>query len=218
MKTNIEILEPGTKYHIYNRGINREDIFKINYDYSNFLLGLNKYLHIYGKIHTYCLMPNHFHLLFETNSEEEIREKLLLPTPVINKATGEAIFSKHADKSISWIISNAFSSLFKSHAQRINNRGDRVGKLFDVPFRRKVIRDDQYFTKLIYYIHKNPQVHGLVSDFRQYPFSSYLDYKRMSVGIIFPDEVLNWFGSLDAFIKCHGQDHFYNEIQEYLLE
>lgn len=64
-------------YHIYNRGNNKAEIFLDNIDYEQFLYVLGFYLTkpnkyssgdlpcFYNKIkiHAYCLMPNHFHLL-----------------------------------------------------------------------------------------------------------------------------------------------------------
>ena len=81
----------GNIYHIYNRGNNKEKIFINNQDYRAFLfrlglcLGFNEnelnkeklismpYSRIRitktnknnFKIHSFCLMPNHFHLLIE---------------------------------------------------------------------------------------------------------------------------------------------------------
>jgi hypothetical protein len=34
MKTNIEALQPDTVYHIYNRGVNSENLFKEERNYS----------------------------------------------------------------------------------------------------------------------------------------------------------------------------------------
>ena len=53
----------GHLYHIYNRGINSDLIFLEEKNYDFFLKRLNEYLlpHIY--LISYCLMPNHFHLI-----------------------------------------------------------------------------------------------------------------------------------------------------------
>ena len=40
-------------------------------------------------------------------------------------------------------------------------------------FRRKNIDSDEYLKNIIFYIHKNPESHKLVSDFSKYEFSSY---------------------------------------------
>lgn len=44
---------------------------------------------------------------------------------------------------------------------------------FESPFDRKVVTSEDYFTRLIWYIHSNAEKHGFVKDFREYPYSSY---------------------------------------------
>lgn len=57
-------------YHIMLRGINRQTIFHDNADRSFFLTVLKKYKETSGfRIHAFCLMPNHIHLLMETEEE-----------------------------------------------------------------------------------------------------------------------------------------------------
>lgn len=66
-------------YHVYNRGVNKRRIFMDEEDYAVFLNLLKRYLgkgavdkkgrhyvNLNGKIEllSFCLMPNHFHLLF----------------------------------------------------------------------------------------------------------------------------------------------------------
>lgn len=54
-------------YHVFNRGINKQDIFLSENDYSFFFKKLkdlkNKYDH---SIYAFCLMPNHFHISIQT--------------------------------------------------------------------------------------------------------------------------------------------------------
>src|SRR3989344_4502034 len=54
-------------YHVFNRGANKQQIFKSKADYQFFLKKLKdlkkKYDHL---IYAYCLMPNHFHISIQT--------------------------------------------------------------------------------------------------------------------------------------------------------
>ena len=53
------------------RGIRRQEIFQDDTDYQVFLILLKKMIEKHEcKLHAYCLMTNHFHLLIETNQEE----------------------------------------------------------------------------------------------------------------------------------------------------
>jgi len=66
---------PGEYYHVYNRGCNKENIFKEeeNYDYLTRLLNDSLTKHRVAMI-AYCLMPNHFHFLMRQDSDVEVAE------------------------------------------------------------------------------------------------------------------------------------------------
>ena len=67
------------------------------------------------------------------------------------------------------IVSHQFRKFFQSYAMSFNNQQQRVGALFQTPFKRALVDNDSYFTQLIYYIHSNAQHHGMVKDFRECP-------------------------------------------------
>ena len=55
---------PNNIYHIYNRGINRQEIFYKEEDYVLFISKLRDYFKKdLASLTCYCLMPNHYHLL-----------------------------------------------------------------------------------------------------------------------------------------------------------
>ena len=57
-------------HHIINRGVARRDIFLKNRDFEIFLEILEHAKEVYGfKVHAFCLMNNHYHLLIETTYE-----------------------------------------------------------------------------------------------------------------------------------------------------
>lgn len=54
-------------YHVFNRGLEKREIFKSKADYEAFLKILTLLqVRFAVKIHSYCLMPNHYHLFVET--------------------------------------------------------------------------------------------------------------------------------------------------------
>ena len=58
---------PGAFYHVINRGNAGKAIFRSNRDRETFLEYLGTTVERFGiKVHTYCLMTNHYHLLIET--------------------------------------------------------------------------------------------------------------------------------------------------------
>ena len=61
------ITAPEVFYHIMNRGIEKKAIFRNDKDYFRFLNLLAKYSKEFDwKIYCYCFLPNHFHLLVQT--------------------------------------------------------------------------------------------------------------------------------------------------------
>ncbi len=65
-----------------------------------------------------------------------------------------------------------FRDLFGRYSKRFNRRYERRGHLFGGPFRQSVILDEGYLLAASLYIHLNPVRAGLVSDPREYRFSS----------------------------------------------
>ncbi len=62
--------ECGHYYHLYNRGVNREVIFRAEKDYLFLLQRLRDYAqrdHV--AVIAYCLMPNHYHLLLRQDGD-----------------------------------------------------------------------------------------------------------------------------------------------------
>lgn len=64
---------PQGYYHIFNRGHNKQQIFFLYKDYQRYLKRAKEYLEKHPvTIITYCLMPNHIHLLLRQEGEESI--------------------------------------------------------------------------------------------------------------------------------------------------
>ena len=58
---------PGTFHHVYNRGARKRFVFLDDHDRRRFLYLLGQAVDRTGaRVHAYCLMGNHFHLLVES--------------------------------------------------------------------------------------------------------------------------------------------------------
>ena len=67
MARPLRIEYPGAFYHVMHRGNAGSDIFKSDKDRKKFLEYVDKAIGRYKiKIHSYCLMTNHYHFLIET--------------------------------------------------------------------------------------------------------------------------------------------------------
>jgi len=66
---------PNTLYHVMSRTISGEYAFRGDKDYLKFLHYLAKYVHLFDfRVHVYCLMSNHFHILLESGSHASLSE------------------------------------------------------------------------------------------------------------------------------------------------
>ncbi|WP_299311205.1 transposase [uncultured Aquimarina sp.] len=169
-----EPLISDTYFHIYNRGNNKEDIFKEDRNYDYFLKLLDKYITSVCEIYAYCLLKNHFHLIVKTKSEV-------------------------GDKS----ISQGFSNMFNTYSKAINKSYNRTGSLFTDRFSRKKIDNEQYLRQLIIYTHLNPQHHGLINDFSNYMYLSYKSYLSDKPSKLDREFILSLFEGKSNFEYAH---------------
>ena len=65
VRSNPSPLHPGVIYHIYNRGVNGETIFKEKRNYEYFINLYVKHIQPVADTYAFCLLPNHFHSLGE---------------------------------------------------------------------------------------------------------------------------------------------------------
>ena len=61
--------EEGKAYHIYNVGNQSQKIFFNKENYVFFVQKIRKYIASTSHILSWCLMPNHFHLLIVTTGK-----------------------------------------------------------------------------------------------------------------------------------------------------
>jgi REP-associated tyrosine transposase len=93
--------------------------------------------------------------------------------------------------------------LFNSYAQAINKELKRTGSLFESPFERKRIADNEYIKTLVVYCNKNAEKHGFVTDFRDWEFSSYHSVLSGTNNFLAIEKVIQLFGSPGKFRKAH---------------
>jgi REP element-mobilizing transposase RayT len=184
-------LQHGKYYHIYNRGNNREDIFLEDRNYRHFLKLYAKYVAPIVDTYAYCLLRNHFHFLVRV---------------------------KDADMADPKNPSRHLSNLFNAYAKAFNKAYSRAGSLFQRPFGRIEIGSDAHFVWLVMYIHQNPQRHGLVDDFRDWPYSSYRAFLSTQPTRLRRAEVLEWFGGERQFVALHEQEVTERRVARWFAE
>ena len=195
----IERLETGNIYHIFNRGNNGEDIFKEKRNYYYFLLKYEEYCSDVFETYAYNLLKNHFHLMVN------VKEKCIVP-----RKDGKGEIGLDASKQL--------SHFFNSYSQSVNKACNRHGKLFEEPFRRIEVNSDEYFTTLLYYIHFNAQHHRMIKDFRDWEFSSWHGLLNNEPSFLEKQEVIEWFGNKEHFIKAHLGNAPFDKIGHLIIE
>jgi REP element-mobilizing transposase RayT len=202
---NITPLIGGNYYHVYNRGINRGDIFFQPKNYNYFLNLLKRFQNPYLQILAYCLLPNHFHLLIK------------LPETITTPAT-EITSMKvlEYEKEVGEFISEQFRRMLISFAQAINRQEQRIGGLFVRNFKRILLEDEEHLRYLFFYIHYNPTKHGICDDFKNYRFSSYKAYLSDNSTGVSRKLGFELFDGKQNFIDYHN--YFHEEKEALNLE
>lgn len=168
----------GEYYHIYNRGVDKRDIFHEPRDWDRFRDGLyicNTEKAVVFRdlppdiftferdetlvdIFAYALMPNHFHMIVGEKKDDG--------------------------------ISTFTGKLLTSYSMYFNTKRERSGPLMCRPFRSSHIGGDDYFRWVFAYVHLNPlellepgwkergvgNTKRAVAHLASHPHSSYSDY------------------------------------------
>jgi len=163
-----------TIFHVYNRGVEKRDIFLDDADRFRFIASLilfnstqatNPNAHRLMEVSlpllsheldeqvvelmAYCLMPNHYHLMIRPRVEHGLTEFM--------------------------------RKLGTGYTNYFNLRYDRVGALFQGRFKSKPVISDSHFNWLPHYIHCNP-FDGSETSIITYPWSSFQDYSSKKDG------------------------------------
>ena len=180
-------------YHVYNRTVDRKPMFKSSENYAYFIRQFDKYLSNYIKIYAYNLLGNHFHFMIKVNDLTDLTtfQKLSnLELPNEQKTTHD-------------IVSHQFKKFFQSYAMAFNKEQNRIGTLFQTPFKRVRVEDENYLRELACYINTNAQKHSLVKDFRDWKWSSYHNTISNKDTKLLKEELMGYFGDIDNFEYCH---------------
>ncbi len=184
MPYRLEPIITGEIYHVFNRGVEKRDVFTNDGDYKRFYKTLLYYQNINPptkfslrsnklitpksienkavEIISFCLMPNHFHFLLKQLN----------------------------DRGIATFI----GKLTNSYTRYFNTKYKRVGHLFQGPYKAVRIETDEQLLHVSRYIHLNPFVGGVTKNLRSYKWSSYLEFLNMSPTNLFAkQEILSHF-------------------------
>lgn len=225
--------ETGGIYHVYNRGVEKRNIFSDDKDYLRFIHDLFEFndknpainlAYYVGKqskevgllkidreprkllveLIAFCLMPNHFHLLVRQREENGLTE-----------------FMRK--------IGTGYTNYF-------NKKYDRVGGLFQGRFKAVLVNREEYLIHLPFYIHTNPLdiIYGSstsidwdkkIEFLNNYRWSSYLDYigRKNFPSVTSRNFLLEFFGGEEEYKKAtekwvKERDENIEKIREVILD
>ncbi len=210
----------GEYYHVYNRGIDKRDIFGDKEDlnrYFKYLKVLNTedpigslYEHSFleekhqlgglasklVEIVCFCLNPNHYHLLLRQVKDNG--------------------------------VSNFMHRLGTAHTMYFNEKYSRSGSLFQGTFKAVHVDNNEYLLHLSAYINQNFKVHDkqVTEDGDQLTLSSWNEYKNNNEGLCSKRIILDQFQGLDDYRSfVNSSLEFSREVKrnkgdfsQYLLE
>ena len=111
-----------------------------------------------------------------------------------------------------------FSHLFNAYSKYINIKYKRTGSLFEKNFRRICVENPFHFKQLVLYIHKNPQHHRFIDNFRHYPWSSYQSILSIKPTKLRRKKVIGWFDDEARFTELHSNNQSFFLDNKFLLE
>ncbi len=195
----------GEYYHIFNRGINKDDIFIDENDWARFLFLILYHQSPFSFFNLNRYTSNFVrHRMFniDTRDVEEISKnrqvKLtcfsLMPNHfhLILQETKEGGISKQMQR-----IQNAYTKYF-------NTKYKRSGHLFQGPYKAVHIEDNNQLLYLSAYIHRNPRE---LKDWKgkedKFIWSSYMDFVKINRWgkLLEMDIILEQFSNLDEYRK-----------------
>jgi len=201
---------PDATYHLYNHANGNENLFKHSENYEFFLGRIRKYVQPVSYVYSYCLMPNHFHLLLKIRERQELERAFRKFEEERHFRNSGILVTRplhyFSDEELNQKISNCFSNAFNSYTQTFNKAYGRRGSLFRPNMKSKEVIADDSFCQVARYIHNNPIHHRFEKSLSSWPFSSYNLLLGESDTWLDRDYVLNIFGGKEKFVEYHRND------------
>lgn len=223
-KNSIKEFVENSYYHIYNRGVEKRQIFMDEKDYVVFLSYLKDYL----------LPKNDLNLreeLININSSPEQKAyamKMLKMNNFSNtiQLLAYCLMPNHfhllIKQSLPTSIDSLMNSLCTRYSMYFNRRHKRVGHLFQGTYKAVLVRSEAQLLHLSRYIHKNPFLKGV--PLQSYTYSSYGDYLgKKNTQWIKPLDIMNYFtnsehNSYENFVEDNNDSNSMDFVKELILD
>ena len=203
----IASFEANQHYHIIAKAVGNNLLFNTDENRRYFLKRYLVFSSGYFDTYSYVLMDNHVHWLVKCNSHDGLIQHLAtIPEESQKKHQNKFLAN---DITFEEELEFQCKDFFISYAMAFNKENNRTGALFVNPFRRVEVVDESHFTQLIIYHHANVLKHLGQKNFQDYPWSSYNSILSDKPTHLKREEVLDWFGGRELFIKIHKENAEY---------
>ena len=195
---------PNEFYHIVCKSIDGVLLFNDDTDNQIFNQRFKKFSGDFFDIWSYCHIPNHTHHVIKIKSIDAINE-FIEKLPALNVSVAMQAFYIDNENTILFnsMISRQMNSFLVSYANYINNKYNRKGGVFQKPFKRIKIENDAHLQQAIIYTNANAQKHGMVADYKDYKYSSYIQTLQNDQYYIDSKSVIHFFNGIENFLSIH---------------
>ena len=209
-KNVLKLYVKGGYYHIYNRGVEKRIIFQDKQDYSVFLSFLKEYLSPKEELikTLFTLKGESFKGVPHQNKNYFENIKLICYCLMPNHF--HLLINQSAEKA----VENFMRSLATRYSMYFNKKYDRIGSLFQGPYKAVLVTDDTYLLHLSRYIHLNPSEYA---DDLEKEYSSYTEYlRKRKTTWINPEIILKFFenNTNKEFQKFNSYQKFVEEYKK----
>lgn len=166
-------LVTGGIYHVFNRGVNKGEIFFFESDYRRFFRAAVHYKTKDTKF-SYEKFPNALNDPVSLNvSLKPIKPMGPSKVQVLTYCLMPNHFHFLLKQLVDGGVTSYFRHLANSYSHYVSVKHKRVGPLFQGRFKNVLIQSQEQLLHASRYIHLNPLISDLVPDLKNYPWSSY---------------------------------------------
>ena len=203
MSTRRQPLVTGEMYHIYNRGVDKRDIFSDKNDIYRFIESIKEFNRIDGinSLSNFRKLKQISQIEVSPLSGGNFKEPLV---EIIGYCFNPNHFHLILKQSVDGGISKFMQKLLGGYTYYFNAKNSRSGSLFQGIFKSQLISNENYFNKLIGYVNKNYLIHNIPENKNDLVFSGDYEYENNKFNIISKKEgksILEFFGGVNKFKK-----------------
>jgi putative transposase len=183
------IPQTGEIYHVYNRGVDKRDIFIDQVDYVRFLHDLYEF----NDMHPAPDFDRRYKSVKDVGlTKSHIKEDIRVQEPIV-EVLAFCLMKNHYHLLLRPMVENSVTLFMRKvnigHAKAFNLKHNRSGYLFQGRYKIKHVDSDEYLKHLICYIHLNPlkflkkldknkqiDINKTWEALNRYRWSSHLDY------------------------------------------